>query len=77
MTPTVNIFFGTLLLLRQAISLEPVPVAPLSQQPPRTALSTSNAIKVPGESPAYHCSDPSDDIFQIRRFDFIPTNVRM
>ena len=77
MTPTVNVVFGTLLLLRQATSLGPVPEAPLSQQTPTLATSTLNTIKVPGESPAYYCSDPSNDIFQIRRFDFIPTNVRM
>ena len=77
MTPIVNILFGTLFLLRQVISLGPVPGAPLSQQTPTIATSTLNAIKVPGESPAYYCSDPSNDIFQIRRFDFIPTNVRI
>ena len=77
MIPIVNIVFGTLFFLHQAISLGPVPGVPLSQQTSTTATSTFNAIKVPGESPAYYCSDPSDDIFQIRRFDFIPTNVRM
>lgn len=50
----------------------------LTQQTlPKHLLSTSNHLKVPGESPAYYCSDPSDDIFQIRRLDFTPTNVRM
>ena len=77
MTPIVNIFFHTLLLLRQATSLGPVPGAPLSQQTPTIATSTLDSIKVPGESPAFHCSDPSNDLFQIRRFDFIPTNIRM
>lgn len=77
MTPIVSILFGTLLLLRQATSLGPVPRAPLGQQTPTVATSALNAFKVPGESPAYHCSDPSNDIFQIRRLDFIPTNVRM
>ena len=72
----VTILFGTL-FLRQAISLGPVPIVPLSQQSPTEATSTLIAIKVPGESPAYYCSDPSNDLFQIRRFDFIPTNVRM
>ena len=32
---------------------------------------------IPGDSPAYYCSNPSNDIFQIRRFDFVPKNVRM
>ena len=77
MISIVNILFGTFFLLRQVISLGPVPGVPLSQQTPTIATSTLNAIKIPSESPAYHCSDPSDDIFQIRRFDFTPTNVRM
>ena len=77
MTPIVNILFNTLFLLRQAVSLGLVPGATFSQQTPTIATSTLNAIKVPGESPAYYCSDPSNDIFQIGRFDFIPTNVRM
>ena len=34
-------------------------------------------FKVPGQSPAYHCDNPRNDIFQIRRLDFLPTNVRM
>ncbi|KAI1375832.1 hypothetical protein F4677DRAFT_445994 [Hypoxylon crocopeplum] len=34
----------------------------------------SDPLRVPGESPAYYCSDPSSDIFQITRLDFIPTN---
>lgn len=41
------------------------------------SLPTLNRIKVPGESPAYFCSDPSNDLFKIRRLDFIPTNPRM
>ncbi|KAL8724613.1 MAG: hypothetical protein Q9181_006753 [Wetmoreana brouardii] len=36
-----------------------------------------NRIKVPGESPAYHCANPSDDLFNVSRLDFIPTNPRM
>ena len=77
MTPTIKILFGILYLLRQAYSLGPLPGAPLSLQTPTIATSTLNALKVPGQSPAYYCSDPSNDIFQIRDFDFIPTNVRM
>ena len=77
MTRVVKVLFGTLSLLRQASSLVPVPGAPLSLQTPTIATSTLNTLKVPGESPAYYCSDPSNDIFQISRFDFIPTNVRM
>ena len=77
MTPTIKILFGILSLLRQAYSLGPLPGAPLSLQTPTIATSALNALKVPGQSPAYYCSDPSNDIFQIRDFDFIPTNVRM
>ena len=40
-------------------------------------LSSDNRTKVPGQSPAYHCSSPSHDVFSIRRLDFIPTNPRM
>lgn len=40
-------------------------------------LSSDNRTKVPAQSPAYHCSSPSDDVFKIRRLDFIPTNPRM
>ena len=40
-------------------------------------LSSHNRTKVPGQSPAYHCSNPSDTVFKIRRLDFIPTNPRM
>jgi hypothetical protein len=36
-----------------------------------------NSLKVPGESPANYCSDPSNDIFEIRRLDFLPTNPRV
>jgi hypothetical protein len=35
------------------------------------------ALKVPGESPANYCSDPVNDIFKIRRLDFLPTNPRV
>lgn len=41
------------------------------------APTTSHRQKVHGESPAYYCSDPTDDIFQFMRLDFIPTNPRM
>ena len=39
--------------------------------------SPDNRTKVPGQSPAYHCSNPTDDVFKIRQLDFIPTNPRM
>ena len=77
MTLILTILFGTFFLLRQALSLGPVPVIPLLNQPsPTLATSTLNAIKVPGQSPAYYCSDPTTDLFQTRDFDFIPTSVR-
>ncbi|KAK8070579.1 hypothetical protein PG997_010782 [Apiospora hydei] len=52
----------------------PLDGAPAQQQRPM-ALSTENSVgslKVPGQSPAYHCSDPSEDLFQISRLDFTP-----
>lgn len=65
-------------LLPQAVSAAPpLPKVFTQQSPPTYPPSTSNPLKVPGESPAYYCSDPSDDIFQIRRFDFLPINPRM
>ncbi|KAF4459270.1 phosphatidylglycerol phosphatidylinositol transfer [Fusarium albosuccineum] len=48
----------------------------LPQQVPITAHSSVEPLRIPGESPAYHCSDPSGDIFRIDRLDFIPTNPR-
>ena len=77
MTPTIKILFGILSLLHRAYSLGPLPGTALSLQTPIIATSALNTLKVPGQSPAYYCSDPSNDIFQIRDFDFIPTNVRM
>ena len=54
----------TLLCFTQAIPA----VEPFSRQliPETLATypsSTLSSLKVPGESPAYYCSDPSDDIF--------------
>lgn len=50
---------------------------PTQQMIIAASLPILNHIKVPGESPAYFCSDPSHDLFKIRRFDFIPINPRM
>ena len=63
-----NVLIGAFLLLGQAIAYGPVRIM---------ATPTPNAIKVPGESPAYYCSNPSNDTFQISRLDFIPTNIRI
>jgi hypothetical protein len=34
-------------------------------------------LKVPGQSPAYYCSDPAEDIFQIISLHFYPTTPRV
>ena len=60
-----------------ALAARTLPQVPIKQTPGVYSSSTLNSLKVPGESPAYYCADPSHDIFQIRRFDFTPTNVRM
>ncbi|KAM7212920.1 hypothetical protein V8F06_011675 [Rhypophila decipiens] len=41
--------------------------------------SSNHGQKVPGESPAYFCpdSDPADNIFNVTRLDFLPTNPRV
>lgn len=49
----------------------------VSHQVPMAALPNTKSLKVPGASPAYHCDDPSDDIFQITGLDFVPTNPRV
>ena len=48
-----------------------LPGVSTGQAPAMYPSSTLNPLKVPGESPAYYCAhaDPSNDIFQIRRFD--------
>ena len=72
------ILYITSLFFTQAVPAVGVLYRQLTPEAPATyPSSTLNSLKVPGESPAYYCSDPTDDIFQIRRFDFIPTNVRM
>ena len=55
----------------------PLSKIPTQQILPTYSSSTSNPLKVPGESPAYYCSDPCDDLYQIRRFYFTSINVRM
>jgi hypothetical protein len=34
-------------------------------------------LKVPGANPAYYCSDPTGDLFQIMHLSFYPTNPRV
>lgn len=54
------------LFLPQAVSAARPSSRELTQQIATMHPSlTSNPLKVPGESPAYYCSDPSDDIFKI------------
>lgn len=50
---------------------------PIYQIPSINSSPTVNRIKVPGASPAYYCSDPSDNVFQIDHLDFIPINPRV
>lgn len=66
------------LLVPRAVSAARLSSGVLTQQTAAMHPSlTSDPLKVPDESPAYYCSDPSEDIFQIRSLDFYPTNVRM
>jgi len=70
------------LLLLNAVSVAglSVPLGPTRQiqlVTPDSSPPSLNRSRVPGESPAYYCSDPSNDLFQIRRLDFIPTNPRV
>lgn len=76
---TIKLLFMVALLLPNAIlaAIWPTAQKPTQQIITAASLSTLNRIKVPGESPAYFCSDPSHDLFKIRRFDFIPINPRM
>jgi hypothetical protein len=67
----------SLLGLRIVVSAVPLRREYAQQVFTSSLSSASDRLQVPGESPAYHCSDPGDDIFQIRRLDFIPTNPRM
>ena len=78
MYPIIFLYYLVSLLLPQiALAARPLPQLPTEQTPEIDSSSTVNTLKVPGESPAYYCADPSHDIFQIRRLDFTPTNVRM
>ncbi|KAK8876994.1 MD-2-related lipid-recognition [Apiospora arundinis] len=47
------------------------------QQHPMSMSTTSEDLKIPGHSPAYHCDDPSEDLFQISSFEFSPTRPRV
>ena len=78
MAPFCLLLGMTWLLLTPAVSANPLPLRENVPQGQLLHLAPmANALKVPGESPAYYCADPRNDIFQIRRLDFIPTNVRM
>ena len=78
MYPITIFHYVVSFLLPQTLSAAgPLPELPIEQTPNMYPSSTLNPLKVPGESPAYYCADPTHDIFQIRRFDFTPTNVRM
>jgi hypothetical protein len=85
MHPTVLLFSIASVVLSQAISaaellrrVSPQQVITYSSLTSNSdSNSNSNSLKVPGESPANYCSDPSNDLFQIRRLDFLPTNPRM
>jgi hypothetical protein len=68
----LGIRFTLLLSLQEIVAIASPVANDLAQQVVITTLP-----KVPGESPAYYCSDPSDDIFRIDRLDFIPTNPRV
>src|SRR5262249_28275281 len=48
-----------------------------SKQMPMASPSDREDLKVPGKSPAYHCSDPSNDLYQIDHLNFFPTNPRL
>ena len=74
---TILHYVVSFLLPQIALAARPLPQVPIEKSPDVYSSSTLNALKVPGESPAYYCADPSHDIFQIRRFDFTPINVRM
>ena len=73
---TILHYVVSFLLPQTALAARSFSRIPIEQAPAMYPSSPLNALKVPGESPAYYCADPSHDIFQIRRFDFTPTNVR-
>lgn len=66
-----------LLLLPLAVAAAPSHQAAITNLTPST--NPGFTSKVPGTSPAYHCSDsdPTTHIFQIYRLDFVPTTPRM
>jgi hypothetical protein len=79
MVPTSLLIMGVTLLNGPQLVMSAVqlPKAQQKQVAMTSSSPTSDRLKVPGESPAYYCSDPSDDIFQIDHLDFIPTNPRV
>lgn len=76
---TIGLFCTASLLLPDASSAAVLSAPQIPTQRIATTDSSPplNRIKVPGESPAYYCADPSDDLFKVSRLDFIPTNPRM
>lgn len=67
-------------LLAQIISAtRQVPILPAQEAITSLDLDAKydKALKVPGSSPAYHCSDPANDIYQITGMVFKHTNPRV
>ncbi len=60
-----------------AVGPAPLPQKVIQHNPTASPSWAADRLKVPGKSPAYVCSDLTDDIFQIRRFDFTPTDARI
>jgi hypothetical protein len=88
--PTLRISFAALIVSQALSRATRLPVGThqhIITYSPRTSNMDADvnldpkpvSLKVPGESPAYYCSDsdPSNDIFQIRDLDFLPTNPRV
>ena len=71
---TIRLLWTALLLLPDALSALRIPNQRIVTV---DTIPSLDRFRVPGESPAYHCADPSNDLFNISRLDFIPTNPRM
>ena len=76
-TTEINCVVSLLLLYVVLVAGSSTRRIPIHQIATTDSLTTLSRTKVPGESPAYYCADPTDDLFKIRRLDFIPTNPRM
>ncbi|TVY34234.1 hypothetical protein LOCC1_G008622 [Lachnellula occidentalis] len=67
---------ATLFHSHRVLALGSLPWVPTQQS--AISYSTYNdALKVPGNSPAHYCSDPSTDIFKIQGLYFYPKNPRI